>query len=345
MEQSTIIGIDISKRSFQLHGATEAGDPVFRKKLSRSKLLAFLSEVPTCLVVMEACGGAHHWGREIIGLGHECKLIPPVYVKPFVKRQKNDSNDAAAIVKAAQRPTMRFVAVKSEAAQSDAMLFRTRALLVRQRTQTINSLRGHFAEFGLVAPLGAGNVANLHGELEAARASLPEQVVVLSELLLAQVASLSERIAGLDAEIRTRAREREELRRLMTVPGIGPVCAMAVLAFAPPMESFACGRDFAAWVGLTPRQHSTAGRQRLGRITKMGQRDLRQLLVLGATSVLRHARRRAEQGDPWLRRMLAEKPPKLVAVALANKMARIIWALSVREETYRAPAAVGIASK
>ena len=345
MEQATIIGIDISKRSFQLHGATEAGDPVFRKKLSRSKLLAFLSEVPPCLVVMEACGGAHHWGREIIGLGHECKLIPPVYVKPFVKRQKNDSNDAAAIVEAAQRPTMRFVAVKSEAAQSDAMLFRTRALLVRQRTQTINSLRGHLAEFGLVAPLGAGNVVKLHGELETARASLPEQVVVLSELLLAQVASLSERIARLDAEIRTRAREREEVRRLMTVPGIGPVCAMAVHAFAPPMESFACGRDFAAWVGLTPRQHSTAGRQRLGRITKMGQRDLRRLLVLGATSVLRYARRRAELDDPWLRRMLAEKPPKLVAVALANKMARIIWALSVKEEIYRAPAAVGVASE
>ncbi len=294
---------------------------------------------------MEACGGAHHWGREIVGLGHECKLIPPVYVKPFVKRQKNDSNDAAATVEAAQRPTMRFVTVKSEAAQSDAMLFRSRALLVRQRTQTINSLRGHLTEFGVVAPLGVGNVATLRLELETVRASLPEQVVSLAALLFAQIASPSAQIAGLDAEIRTRAREREELKRLMTIPGIGPTCAMAVHAFAPPMESFKSGRDFAAWVGLTPRQHSTAGRQRLGRITNMGQRDLRQLLVQGATSVLRYARRRAELDDPWLRRMLAEKPPKLVAVALANKMARIIWALSVREETYRAPAAVGVATK
>ncbi len=345
MEQVTIIGIDISKKSFQLHGATAAGDPVFRRTLSRGRLLAFLSEVPSCLVVMEACGGAHHWGRAIIDLGHECRLIPPVYVKPFVKRQKNDSNDAAAIVEAAQRPTMRFVAVKSEAAQGDSMLFRTRALFVRQRTQAINSLRGHLAEFGVIAPLGPGGIVKLRRELEAVQDSLPEQVVSLAVLLFTQIASLSGQIAGLDAEIRTRARERAEMKRLMTIPGIGPICAKAVHAFAPPMETFQCGRDFAAWVGLTPRQHSTGGRQRLGRITKMGQRDLRQLLVLGATTVLRHARRRAEPDDPWLRRMLAEKPPKLVAVALANKMARIIWALSVRKETYRAPAAVGVASR
>ena len=340
MEQVTIIGIDISKRSFQLHRATAEGKPVFGKKLSREKFLVFLSEAPPCLVVMEACGGAHYWGRQIIALGHTCKLIPPIYVKPFLKRQKNDSNDAAAIVEAAQRPTMRFVAVKSEEAQADAMLFRTRALLVRQRTQTINSLRGQLAEFGVIAAQGVGSIAVMRLELAEVEGSLPEQVVSMAKLLFEQVAALSEQIADLEKEIRSRTRAREEMKRLMTIPGIGPICAMALHAFTPPMESFGCGRDFAAWVGLTLRQHSTAGKQRLGRITKMGQRDLRQLLVLGATSVLRHMRKREELDDPWLRRMIAEKPPKLVAVALANKMARIIWALSVKKETYRAPTEV-----
>ena len=340
MEQVTIIGIDISKRCFQLHGATTEGKPVFRKKLSRGKFLAFLAEVPRCLVVMEACGGAHHWGRQISSLGHACKLIPPAYVKPFCKRQKNDSNDAAAIVEAAQRPTMRFVAVKSEEAQTDAMLLRTRSLLVRQRTQSINSLRGQLAEFGVIAAQGIGSVAMLRLEWGAAEGTLPEQVVSMAGLLFEQIAALSEQIAGLEKEIRSRTLAREEMKRLMTIPGVGKICAMAVHAFAPPLESFGCGRDFAAWVGLTPRQHSTAGKQRLGRITRMGQRDLRRLLVLGATSVLRHRRKREEQDDPWLHRMIAEKPPKLVAVALANKMARIIWALSVKKETYRAPAAV-----
>ena len=246
MEHTTIIGIDISKRSFQLHGATAEGKPVFRKSLSRGKFLAFLSKLSSCLVVMEACGGAHHWGREITAMGHECKLIPPVYVKPFVKRQKNDQNDAAAIVEAAQRPTMRFVAVKSEEAQADAMLFRTRALLVRQRTQTINSLRGHLAEFGLVAPRGTANVERLRQELAGAQEPPPEQVAEMAELLLAQIDALSEKITGLDKEIRTRARGREEMKRLMTIPGIGPICAMAVHAFAPPMASFRRGRDFAS---------------------------------------------------------------------------------------------------
>jgi len=341
VEQVSIIGIDISKKSFQLHGATSEGSPVFRKKLSRGRFLTFLCEVPPCLVVMEACGGAHHWGRQIIALGHACKLIPPIYVKPYLKRQKNDSNDAAAIVEAAQRPTMRFVAVKSEEAQADSMLFRTRALLVRQRTQSINSLRGHLAEFGLIAAQGTGSIAVLRLELATVKEGLPEQVISMSRLLLEQIAVLNEQITDLDKEIRSRSRTHEEMKRLMTIPGIGPNCAMAVQAFAPPMESFGCGRDFAAWIGLTPKQHSTAGKQKLGRITKMGQRDLRRLLVLGATAVLQHRRKCPELDDPWLRRMIAEKPPKLVAVALANKMARIIWALSVKKEPYRAPAAAG----
>jgi len=344
VEHVTIIGIDISKRSFQLHGATAEGKPVFRKKLSRGKFLSFLAEVPPCVVVMEACGGAHFWGRQIIALGHECKSIPPIYVKPFLKRQKNDTNDAEAIVEAAQRPTMRFVAVKSEEAQADAMLFRTRGLLVRQRTQTINSIRGQLAEFGVIAVQGVASITVLQQGVAEVKEMLPEYVVSMAELLLDQIAAFNAKITDIDRKIRARARQKEEFKRLMTIPGVGPICAMAVNAFAPPMESFSCGRDFAAWVGLTPRQNSTAGKQRLGRITKMGQRDLRRLLVLGATSVLRHMRKREELDDPWLRRMIAEKPPKLVAVALANKMARMIWALSVKKETYRVPTAAAVAA-
>ena len=312
------------------------------KSFREEKFPVFLSEAPPCLVVMEACGGAHYWGRQIIALGHTCKLIPPIYVKPFLKRQKNDSNDAAAIVEAAQRPTMRFVAVKSEEAQADAMLFRTRALLVRQRTQTSNSLRGQLAEFGVIAAQGVAGPTVMRLELAEVEGSLPEQVVSMANCCSSRLPLSASRSPALRRRSvdETRTRAREEMKRLMTIPGIGPICAMALHAFAPPMENFGCGRDFAAWVGLTPRQHSTAGKQRLGRITKMGQRDLRQLLVLGATSVLRHMRKREELDDPWLRRMIAEKPPKLVAVALANKMARIIWALSVKKEPYRAPAAV-----
>ena len=310
--------------------------------LSRGKFLAFFSEVPPCQIVMEACGGAHHWGRQIIALGHVCKLIPPIYVKPFLKRQKNDSNDAASIVEAAQRPTMRFVAVKSEEAQADAMLFRTRAACPPTHADdqfTAGPAGGVRRDRGT----GVGSIAMLWFEWGAAKATLPEQVVSMTELLFKQIAALSQKIADLEREIRSRTRSGEEmkLKRLMTIPDIGSICAMAVNAFAPPMESFGCGRDFAAWVGLTPRQHSTAGKQRLGRITKMGQRDLRQLLVPGATSVLRHMRKRKDPGDPWLRRMMmAGKPSKLVAVALANKMARIIWVLSVKKGTCRAPAAV-----
>ena len=292
---------------------------------------------------MEACGGSHYWGREIITLGHVCKLIPPIYVKPFLKRQKNDANDSEAIVQAAQRPTMRFVAVKTEEAQAGSMLFRTRDLLVRQRTQTINSVRGQLAEFGVIAAQGVASVAQLRQGVAEAQEVLPDQVVSMANLLFEQIATFNEKIAGLDRDIRARAREQEEIKRLMTIPGVGPICAMAVNAFAPPMESFRRGRDFAAWIGLTPRQNSTAGKQRLGRITKMGQRDLRRLLILGATAVVWQMRRRKEVSDPWLRRMIAEKPPKLVAVALANKMARTIWALSIKKETYRAPVAVGVA--
>lgn len=341
MNNVSIIGIDISKSSFQLHGATSGGEPVLCKKLSRGKVLGFLDSQPPCLVVMEACGGAHYWGREVQRLGHEVRLIAPIYVKPFVQRQKSDARDAAAIVEASQRPTMRFVAVKSEEAQARTMLYRTRALLVQQRTQTINALRGHLAEFGVVAARGAANVERLWVAFAEIAETLPAPVVPSAGLLFDRIEELNAQIADLEKRVRAMVREQEDLRRLTTIPGVGEIGAMAVHAFAPPMETFRRGRDFAAWVGLTPRQVSTGGRERLGRITKMGQRDLRRVLYLGAMAVIGQARRRKEFPDPWLRRMLADKPTRVVAVALANKMARTIWALTVTGESYRAPKAAG----
>ena len=313
------------------------GAPVLRRKLSRAKVLGFLASQPRCLVVMETCGGAHHWGREIQQLGNEVRLIAPIYVKAFAKRQKSDARDAAAIVEAAQRPTMRFAAVKTQQVQARSMVFRTRGMLVRQRTQTVNAIRGHLAKFGLVAPRGVANIAQLLKAFTERAESLPELVVSTTAMLFERIDELNAQIDEVDKKMRLLVRENEELRRLTTIPGVGEVTALAVHAFAPSMDSFARGSDFAAWIGLTPWEISTGGRQRLGRITKMGQRDLRQLLVLGATAVIRHAGRRKEITDPWFRRMLAEKPAKLVAVALANKMARNIWALMVTGESDRAP--------
>ena len=338
MEHATIIGIDLAKHSFQVHGARADGSVAFRKKLSRARVLDFVASHPRCVVAMEACASAHHWGREIGKLGHAVKLVPPIYVKPFVKRQKNDAADAEAICEAVSRPTMRFVAVKTQAQQARGMLFRTRELLVRQRTQTINALRGHVAEFGVVAPRGPAHVGRLAGAIEDAESGLPAPVRELGALLLGQVAALDEKIAGLEQELRERAREDEQTVRLMRVPGIGPLTAMAIQAFAPPMESFRRGRDFSAWRGLVPRQHATGGKPRLGKISKMGQRDLRRLLVVGAMTRVNWAVRRGTTKDPWLARMLARKPRMLVAVALANRMARIAWALMTKNEDYRARA-------
>ena len=339
MEEVSVIGIDLAKRSFQVHGAKADGSVAFRRKLGRGKLLSFLASQPPCTVAMEACSSAHYWGREIEALGHEVRLLPPIYVKPFVKRQKNDAADAEAITEAAERPTMRFVAVKTEAQQAQGMLFRTRDLLVRQRTQTINALRGHLAEYGVVAPQGRARIGQLVRVLEDGDSGLPGAVVELGRLLLGRIDGLDEKIDGLDRKIRTSARENEATAHLMTIPGIGPVTAMAIEAFAPPMESFWRGRDFSAWLGLVPRQHTTGGKPRLGRISKMGQRDLRRLLISGAMSIIRHASRRREITDPWLAGMPARKPKKVVAVAIANRTARIVWALATKEETYRGRAA------
>jgi len=249
MEQVSMIGIDLAKNSFQLHGRQADGSVAFRRKLGRAKLLDFVAAQPRCVVAMEACGGAHHWGREIGGLGHTVRLVPPSYVKPYVKRQKNDATDAAAICEAASRPTMNFVAVKTREQQARMMLFRTRDLLVRQRTQTINALRGHLAEFGVVAPKGRVHVGRLAEALADPAAALPEAVRELGGLLLGQIAGFDEQIAGLEKDVRSEAYRDEDAVRLMSVPGIGPVCALAIQAFAPPLEGFGRGRDFAAWLG------------------------------------------------------------------------------------------------
>ncbi|WP_423209172.1 IS110 family transposase [Paracoccus yeei] len=340
MSEITTIGLDLAKHVFQLHGADASGRAVLRKKLRRDQVLAFFSQLPSCVVVMEACGGAHFWGREIGKLGHEVRLIPPAYVKPFVKRQKNDVADAEAICEAALRPTMRFVPVKSEETQGAAMVFRVRELLIRQRTQAINALRGHLAEFGQIVPLGAANAARLIAIVENQDSDLPADAIATLKVLVAALIHLETEIARLDAEIARRAKEDEVARRLMTVPGIGPLIATALAVLAPPPGTFRKARDFAAWLGLTPRQHSTGGKQRLGATTKMGERSLRRLLILGANSVIikRHVHAAARPGT-WLGGMLTRKPPMLVRVALANKMARIVWALMAKGGVYQSPAA------
>jgi transposase len=286
---------------------------------------------------MEACASAHYWGREIAKLGHTVKLIAPAYVKPFVKRQKNDRADAEAICEAAQRPTMRFVAVKSEQAQAAAVVFRTRDLLVRQRTQAINALRGHLAEFGIIAAKGPLHVPQLIALMNDPTSDLPHAARVILAILVQELQALNERIIRLDREIARQAKENAVARRLMTIPGIGAVTAAALAALAPPAETFRRGRDFAAWLGLTPVQRSSGGKERLGRTSKMGERTLRRLLILGASAVARWAARKGPPAGSWLARMMSRKPPLLVRVALANKMARVVWALLAKGGVYRAP--------
>jgi transposase len=286
MSEIITVGLDLAKNVFQVHGADGAGQAVLRKKLRRDQVLAFFGQMPPCVVAMEACGGAHFWGREIAKLGHDVRLIPPAYVKPFVKRQKNDAADAEAICEAAQRPTMRFVAVKSEETQGAAMVFRVRELLIRQRTQAINALRGHLTEFGQIVPQGAANASRLIAIVEDPESGLPADAVATLKMLVAALAHLEVEIGRLDAEIARRAKENDVARRLMTVPGIGPLIATAIAVLAPPAKTFRKARDFAAWLGLVPRQHSTGGKQRLGATTKMGERSLRRLLIIGANSVI-----------------------------------------------------------
>ncbi|EIE50326.1 transposase IS116/IS110/IS902 family protein [Citreicella sp. 357] len=322
MEEVTIIGVDLAKNVFQVHGAAADGSVVFRKKLSRPQFSRFMAGQSPCQIAMEACPSAHHWARELTGHGHRVRLIAPHYVKPFLTRQKNDAADAEAIVEAALRPTMRFVEPKSTDQQARAVAFPTREQLVKQRTEGVNALRSHLYEFGHVAPVGIGYLPRLGAVLEDPNSDMPPLAREICRELLDQIVHLTGRINAMKKRIDAIAREGETSRRLQTMPGVGPISALAVETFAPPMEQFKRGRDFAAWLGLVPRQASTGGKQKLGKTSKMGQRDIHRLLITGAMAVIRWALRHGAPSNPWLARTLQRKPPMLAASALANKMAR-----------------------
>ena len=337
MVEIITIGLDIAKNVFQVHGVDAAARVVVRRQLRRGEVTKFFGGLAPCVVGMEACGSAHHWAREIGALGHEVRLLPAAHVKPYVKRgRKNDAADAAAICEAVGRPQMRFVPVKSAGQQSVLLLHRTRDLLVRQRTMLICALRGHLAEFGIIAGQGKGNFAKLLARLTATEGeALPELARATLRLMAAQVDDANAKIEVLEQAIVARHRDDEASRRLATIPGIGPITASALAASVPDAGAFDSGRQFAAWLGLVPRQNSTGGKQRLGGITKTGDRYLRRLLVIGATGLIRYRRKNVPGGLDWLSGMLARKPARLVTVALANKMARIAWAVLSRGELYR----------
>jgi transposase len=336
--QITTIGLDLAKSVFQVHGVDALGRVVAARQLRRGQMLAFFSKLPPCLVGMEACATAHHWARALIELGHTVRLIPPVYVKPYVRRSKNDAADAAAICEAVGRPSMRFVAVKSTEQQATLMAHRSRDLLIRQRTQLINALRGHLAELGLVAVQGREGIATLIARVTTTGADAVPPTVRAGLLpLVAQLDSLQQQIAAIEKTIYAQHRASEASRRLETIPGIGVIGATAIAASITDPGAFKSGRDLAAWIGLVPRQNSSGGKERLGGISKQGDRYLRKLLVVGAAAVLRHARANPDK-HPWLIALLARRPAKVAIVALANKMARIAWVVLVRGETYRVPA-------
>ncbi len=337
MGEVSIIGVDLAKNVFQLHGAASDGSVVFRKKLSRPQFARFMADHPACEVAMEACPSAHYWARELTGHGHRVRLVAPHYVKPFLKRQKNDAADAEAIAEAATRPTMRFVEPKTEEQQARAVAFRAREQIVKQRTEAINALRAYLYEFGHVAPEGIGYLPKLAQVVADLGSDLPDLARDICRMAVEQVELLTARLAAVTAKIAAASRAAAMPKQLQTMPGIGPIGALAIETFAPPMNQFGRGRDFAAWLGLVPRQHSSGGKQRLGKTSKMGQRDIRRLLVTGAMSVIRWALRRGAPHNPWLERLLERKPPMVAAFALANKMARGIWAMLTRGEDYRDP--------
>lgn len=327
------IGLDTSKNVFQLHGVDGSEAPVLRRRLRRRDVVPFFAGLAPCTVGLEACGGSHHWGRLLRDLGHEVKILPPQYVKPYVKRNKNDAADAEAICEAMSRPTMRFVAVKEPAAQAAQMLVVNRDRLVRQRTQLSNAIRGFAAEFGHVVGRGLDKLPALFAQLEADPA-VPALARATFAEMAAEYAALAARLAAAEARLMAWHRQDAASRRLTTVPGVGPIGAMLLSIKAPDPRGFPSGRDFAAWIGLTPRDHSTAGRTRLGVITRAGDEDLRAVLVSGATAVIQQVRRGRGNPSPWLADLLRRKEPKEAAVALANKMARVAWKLMVTGECF-----------
>lgn len=338
-----MIGVDLAKNVFQLHAASMTGHLKFRKKLTRAQFPKFMARQPPSVVVMEACASASYWARELAKLGHEVKLIAPQYVRPFVKRQKNDATDAEAIVIAAQRPEMRFVPPKSEEQQARAALFRGRERLVHQRTELVNALRGLLYEFGHVVPQGIRHLTGIETIVEDPAASMPDLVRDECRDILLQISEKTARIEARTKAARKLAETTGTARRLQTMPGVGPMTALAVEAFAPDMSGFRRGRDFAAWLGLVPRQHSSGGRERLGRVSKAGQADIRKLLIIGAMARLTARGRKSVREGSWLARILARKPKMLVAIALANRMARQLWAMITKGEDFRDPVSAGAA--
>ena len=339
MTEVSTIGLDLAKNVFQVHGVDEAGEVLVRRQLRRSQMIRFFAKLPPCLVGIEACATSHHWARELQALGHEVRIMPAHYVKAYVKRNKNDAADAEAICEAVTRPSMRFVAVKSPEQQSLLMLHRSRSLLMRQRTMLVNAIRAHLAEFGIVAPRGRMGVVALLAVLsDPNEARLPALARNCLESLVAALETVEQEINRSERRILSWHRSSETSQRLATTPGIGPIIATALTASVTDPAVFSSGRELAAWIGLVPRQNSTGGKERLGRISKQGDPYLRWLLVAGAMAVIQHGRKSNYAKTPWLADLMARKPTKVAAVALANKMARTAWALLDTGEVYRRPA-------
>jgi transposase len=341
MQAITTIGLDIAKSVFQVHGVDAEGHVVIRRQLKRRYVLAFFQKLPPCLVGIEACASSHHWSRELQALGHNVRLMPPAYVKPYVKRQKNDTADAEAICEAVTRPTMRFVATKTPEQQSCLMLHRTRHLFIRQQTAVINAIRAHLAEFGIVAPVGRNGVEQLLGVVaDSNDKRLPEVARACVAALGAQLRMQKAQILELDRMIRAWHRSSEASRRLDEIPGVGPVLATALVGSVADPKAFRSGRDFSAWIGLVPKQHSSGGKDKLGSISKQGDRYLRSLFTAGALAVIRYAKIHGTKHRPWLTALLARRPTKVAAIALANKIARMAWAMMARGERYKEPDAL-----
>jgi len=337
MEQIATIGLDIAKSVFQVHGIGKNGSVVVQRRLRRSQVLGFFSKLLPCVVGIEACASSHFWAREIGALGHDVRLMPAAYVRPYVKRQRNDAADAEAICEAVTRPTMRFVPVKSPEQQSIMVLHKTRQMVMRQRTKLANTIRAHMAEIGIVAPIGRKGLElllEIIGQDEDGR--LPEVSRSCLRMLADQFSMVKAHILELDRAIVADVRRNESAKRLMAIPGVGPLLASAMVAAVPAPAIFRAGRNLAAWIGLVPRQNSSGGKERLGGITKQGNRYLRQLLFVGAMAVIRYAERHGTR-RPWLVRLMARRQTKVAAAALANKTARMIWAIMTTGERYREP--------
>jgi transposase len=334
--QVSTIGLDIAKNVFQVHGIDGDGRAVLCRKVRRDRLVKLFESIEPCLIGMEACATAHHWARQLTALGHQVKLMPPAYVKAYVKRNKNDAADAEAICEAVRRPTMRFVPVKSADAQSVLMLHRARHLLVRQRTALVNAMRAHLAEYGVVAPKGIAHVRDLLTVLESGASMLPDLARQTLIVIAQMIDGLSLQIRKVEVELLAWHRTSAVSQRLESIPGIGFITASALAATVGDARAFRSGRQFAAWLGLVPRQNSSGGKDRMGGISKMGDRYLRHLLVVGATAIVRYTRRKATAVSVWANHLLERKPARLVTVAVANKMARIAWAVMARQEAYRA---------